>query len=203
MSIAVIAGLGNPGSKYQQTRHNIGFEVVDALGKQLGVSWKLQAKFESDIAEATHGGQKLLLVKPQTFMNDSGRAIGALLRYRRLDPQNLLVVFDDITLDLARCKLSINGSAGGHNGVADLLEQLSSGFGRFRVGVGAKPHPAMDLADYVLSNFTGDEKKLLTEQMPTYVTHLLHIIDSDFDTAMNTINQRNASKHERNQNKNL
>lgn len=198
MSIAVIAGLGNPGPKYQQTRHNIGFEVIDALAKHLRASWKLQAKFESEIAEVTYCEQKLLLVKPQTFMNDSGRAVGALLRYRRLKPENLLVIFDDITLDLARCKLSCNGSAGGHNGVADLLEQISSGFGRFRVGVGAKPHPAMDLADYVLSNFTADEKKLLTEQMPTYVRHLLHIIDSDFDTAMNTINQRTASEHERN-----
>ena len=203
MSIAVIAGLGNPGSKYQQTRHNIGFELVDALAKQLGAPWKLQAKFESEIAEATHQGHKLLLVKPQTFMNDSGRALVALLRYRRLNPENLLVLFDDITLDLARCKLSLNGSAGGHNGVADLLQQIGPGFGRFRIGVGAKPHPAMDLADYVLSIFTKDEKKLLTEQMATYVAHLLHIIDSDYDTAMNTINQRNASEHERNQNKNL
>ncbi|NCG09118.1 MAG: aminoacyl-tRNA hydrolase [Verrucomicrobia bacterium] len=198
MSISVIAGLGNPGPKYQQTRHNIGFEVLESLAKQLGASWKLQAKCESEIAESTPRGQKLLLVKPQTFMNDSGRALGALLRYRRLNPENLLVVFDDITLDLARCKLSLNGSDGGHNGLADLLKQIGSGFGRFRVGVGTKPHSEMDLADYVLSNFTVDEKKLLTEQRPTYVAHLLHIIDSGIDTAMNTINQRNASEHERN-----
>jgi PTH1 family peptidyl-tRNA hydrolase len=198
MSIAVIAGLGNPGPKYQHTRHNIGFGVIEAFAARLGAQWKAQAKFEADLAEANYAGRKLLLVKPQTFMNASGRSLGALLRYRRLNVDSLLVVFDDITLDLARCKLSLNGSAGGHNGVADILEQLGSGFGRLRIGVGAKPHKSMDLADYVLSQFTTDEKKLLTEQTPTYVEHLLHIIDSDFDTAMNTINQRNASEYERN-----
>lgn len=203
MSIAVIAGLGNPGSKYQHTRHNIGFEVIEALADRLGAKWKAQAKFESEIAETTHGAQRLLLVKPQTFMNNSGRGLGALMRYRQLDPANLLLIFDDITLDLARCKLSLTGSAGGHNGVADILSQLGPGFGRFRVGVGAKPHKSMDLADYVLSQFSTEERKLLAEQMPTYVAHLLRIIDSDFDTAMNTINQRNASEHERNQNQNL
>lgn len=196
MSISVVAGLGNPGSKYQNTRHNIGFGVVEALAKHLGAKWKTQAKFESEIAEITYSEQKILLVKPQTFMNHSGRALGALMRYRRLEPTNLLLVFDDITLDFARCKLSLNGSAGGHNGVADLLSQVGTGFGRFRIGVGAKTHKSMDLADYVLSQFSGDESKLLNEQMPTYVEHLLRIIDSDFDTAMNTINQRNASEHE-------
>ena len=203
MSISVVAGLGNPGSKYQNTRHNIGFGVVEALAKHLGAKWKTQAKFESEIAEITYSEQKILLVKPQTFMNHSGRALGALMRYCRLEPTNLLLVFDDITLDFARCKLSLNGSAGGHNGVADLLSQVGIGFGRFRIGVGAKTHKSMDLADYVLSQFSGDESKLLNEQMPTYVEHLLRIIDSDFDTAMNTINQRNASEHERNQNQNL
>ena len=112
MSIAVIAGLGNPGSKYQHTRHNIGFEVIEALADRLGAKWKAQAKFESEIAETTHGAQRLLLVKPQTFMNNSGRGLGALMRYRRLDPANLLLIFDDITLDLARCKLSLTTSYG-------------------------------------------------------------------------------------------
>lgn len=203
MSIAVIAGLGNPGSKYQHTRHNIGFGVIDALADHWGAQWKAQAKFESEIAETSHNGHKLLLVKPQTFMNASGRALGAILRYRRLNPENLLLIFDDITLDLARCKLSLNGSAGGHNGVADVLDQVGSGFGRFRIGVGAKTHKAMDLADHVLSQFTAEENKLLAEQMPTYLAHLRRIIDSDFDAAMNTINQRNASEYERNQNQNL
>ncbi|CAI8269363.1 MAG: Peptidyl-tRNA hydrolase [Opitutia bacterium UBA7350] len=198
MSITVIAGLGNPGSKYQNTRHNVGFGVVEALAKHLEAKWKSCDKFESEIAEITYSERKLLLLKPQTFMNHSGRALGALMHYRRLDPENLLVIFDDITLEFSRCKLSLSGSAGGHNGVADILDHVGSGFGRFRIGVGAKIHKAMDLADYVLSQFSGDENKLLNEEMPTFVAHLLRIIDSDFDTAMNTINQRNASEHERN-----
>ena len=110
MSISVVAYLETGVSKYQNTRHNIGFGVVEALAKHLGAKWKTQAKFESEIAEITYSEQKILLVKPQTFMNHSGRALGALMRYRRLEPTNLLLAFDDITLDFAR-KLSLNGSA--------------------------------------------------------------------------------------------
>jgi len=198
MSIAVIAGLGNPGSKYRNTRHNIGFAVVDKLASKYGVVWKHEAKFEAEIAMVTHADRKLLLVKPQTFMNASGRSLGAILRYRKLSAESLLVAYDDLTLDFARAKLSVNGSAGGHNGITDLLAQVGSGFLRYRIGIGAKPHKEMDLADYVLSHFTKDEQQILADQMPTYLEHIGLVVDSGVEAAMNFINQRTApSKHER------
>ncbi|MGJ8639630.1 MAG: aminoacyl-tRNA hydrolase [Opitutaceae bacterium] len=198
MSTTVIAGLGNPGSKYRKTRHNIGFDVVDKLASQLGGVWKHEAKFEAEIAIVTYNERKLMLVKPQTFMNSSGRALGAILRYRKLEPSALLVVYDDITLDVARVKLSHSGSAGGHNGIADLLEQVGAGFHRYRIGIGAKPHKEMDLADYVLGKFSKDDQTLLADLMPTYLEQLRLVIDHGTEQAMNTINQRTATKHERN-----
>ena len=131
-----------------------------------------------------------MLVKPQTFMNGSGRSLAAVLRYRKLSPESLLVVYDDITLDLGRSKLSSRGSAGGHNGVADLLDRLGGGFVRYRIGIGAKPHKAMDLADYVLSSFSPDERTLLAARMPSYLEHIALVIDQGVEPAMNLINQR-------------
>ncbi|MFP4069122.1 MAG: aminoacyl-tRNA hydrolase [Opitutales bacterium] len=199
MSIAVIAGLGNPGSKYRNTRHNVGFDLVDALAANLGGRWKQEARFESETALAAKPtGGKLLLVKPQTYMNASGRALGAVLRYHRMTAANLLVIHDDITLDLGRLKLSLRGSAGGHNGIADLLEQVGDGFARFRIGVGERPNKAMDLADYVLSHFSKDEQIYLANQMPRYLESLQLVIDKGVEPAMNIINQRTApQQHER------
>lgn len=196
MSITVIAGLGNPGPKYLHTRHNVGFEALNYLANASNAKWKLEARFEAETTTIQQTSRKILLVKPQTFMNASGRSLAAVLRYHKLEAHQLLVVYDDITLDLARCKLSINGSAGGHNGIADLLAKIGIGFGRFRIGVGAKTHKEMDLADYVLSKFTKDEQIILKNQMPNYLEHMVRIIDSDYDTAMNSINQRNPSEHE-------
>ena len=197
MSITVIAGLGNPGSKYRNTRHNIGFAVVDKLALKLGGVWKHEAKFEAETAVVTYGDSKLMLVKPQTFMNASGRALGAILRYRKFAAPSLMVIYDDITLDVGRPKLSLNGSGGGHNGIADLLEQVGAGFARYRIGVGAKPHKEMDLADYVLSKFTQDEQTLLAALTPTFIEHILLVIDNGTEPAMNFINQRTATQHER------
>lgn len=198
MSITVIAGLGNPGSKYRHTRHNVGFAVVEKLAAKLGGVWKTEARFEADIAQVSHGAQKLLLVKPLTFMNASGRSLGAILRYRKLAADALLVIYDDITLETGRPKLSHSGSPGGHNGIIDLNAQVGTGFLRYRIGIGAKPHKEMDLADYVLSTFSKDEQQLLADRMPTYLDHLNQIIDNGPEAAMNLINQRTAPKHERN-----
>lgn len=198
MSIAVIAGLGNPGLKYRKTRHNIGFDVVDLLAAKYAASWKTEARFESDVAAITHRERKLMLLKPQTFMNDSGRALGAALRYRKLEADSMLVIYDDLTLELGRTKLTINGSAGGHNGITDLLEQVGPGFVRYRIGIGAKPDKEMDLADYVLSKFTKDEKSILADRASTFLDQIDLVLNEGFESAMNTINQRKATPHERN-----
>ncbi|WPJ97585.1 aminoacyl-tRNA hydrolase [Coraliomargarita algicola] len=201
MSIAVIAGLGNPGSKYRNTRHNIGFVLVESLAAKFGATWKHEARFEAEVAVIVYQGRKLMLLKPQTFMNASGRSLGAALRYRKLSAEAMLVVYDDLTLDLGRTKLSVNGSAGGHNGIADLLAQVGSGFARYRVGIGAKPHKEMDLADYVLGQFTKDEQNILADRTSIYLDQIQLILSDGIEPAMNIINQRKAISHERNDKK--
>jgi len=198
MSIAVIAGLGNPGSKYRNTRHNIGFALVDLLAAKQGATWKHEARFEAEVAVIQLDERKLMLLKPQTFMNQSGRPLGAALRYRKLAPESMLVIYDDLTLDLGRTKLSVRGSAGGHNGIADLLTQVGSGFARYRVGIGAKPNKEMDLADYVLSPFTREEQSLLAESQAEFLDQIYLILNEGLEAAMKIINQRKATTHERN-----
>jgi len=200
MSITVIAGLGNPGLKYRNTRHNIGFALVEKLAATVGAEWQVEARFEAAIAtvSAPKLERSLLLVKPQTFMNASSRSLGAILRYRKLPISSMLVVYDDITLELGRAKLSLSGRAGGHNGITDLLAHTGDGFLRYRIGIGAKPHKAMDLADYVLSPFSSDEQTILADRVAVYLEHFKLMIDKDPEYAMNFINQRTAPQHERN-----
>ena len=198
MPIAVIAGLGNPGSKYRNTRHNIGFSLVDQLAAKYDAAWKHEARFEAEVAVIQHGERKLMLLKPQTFMNASGRSIGTVLRYRKLSAESLLVIYDDLTLDLGRIKLSVNGSAGGHNAIADMITQVGTGFARYRFGIGAKPHKEMDLADYVLSKFSKDELRILADRSSIFLDQIHLILNEGIESSMKTINQRIATPHERN-----
>jgi PTH1 family peptidyl-tRNA hydrolase len=198
MPIAVIAGLGNPGSKYRNTRHNIGYALVDQLATKYGATWKHEARFEAEVAVILYEKRKLMLLKSQTFMNASGRSLGTVLRYRKLHAESMLVIYDDLTLDLGRIKLSVNGSAGGHNGIADILTQVGTGFARFRVGIGAKPHKEMDLADYVLSKFSKDELSILADRSPIFLDQIHLILNEGIESSMKTINQRIATSHEHN-----
>ena len=198
MPIAVIAGLGNPGSKYRNTRHNIGYALVDQLATKYGATWKHEARFEAEVAVILYEKRKLMLLKSQTFMNASGRSLGTVLRYRKLPAESMLVIYDDLTLDLGRIKLSVNGSAGGHNGIADILAQVGTGFARFRVGIGAKPHKEMDLADYVLSKFSKDELSILADRSPIFLDQIHLILNEGIESSMKTINQRIATSHEQN-----
>jgi PTH1 family peptidyl-tRNA hydrolase len=198
MPIAVIAGLGNPGSQYRNTRHNIGYTIVDQLATKYGATWKHEARFEAEVAVIQYEERKLMLLKPQTFMNASGRSLGTVLRYRKLHAESMLVIYDDLTLDLGRIKLSVNGSAGGHNGIADILTQVGTGFARFRVGIGAKPHKEMDLADYVLSKFSKDELSILADRSSIFLDQIHLILNEGIESSMKTINQRIATSHEHN-----
>ncbi len=198
MPIAVIAGLGNPGSKFRNTRHNVGYAIVDQLATKYGATWKHEARFEAEVAVFQYEERKLMLLKPQTFMNASGRSLGTVLRYHKLSAESMLVIYDDLTLDLGRTKLSVNGSAGGHNGIADALAQVGMGFARFRIGIGAKPHKEMDLADYVLSKFSKDELSILADRSPIFLDHIHLILNQGIESSMKTINQRIATSYERN-----
>lgn len=153
----IVVGLGNPGDNYARTRHNAGFRAVDRLAAMLNVKID-RAKFRGLTAQAVWHGQKLLLVKPQTFMNESGLSVMDAARFYKLPPERVIVLFDDISLPVGRLRVRADGSAGGHNGIKSIIGCLNSqSFPRVKIGVGQKPHPDYDLADWVLSNFTKDE----------------------------------------------
>ena len=191
MSVTLIAGLGNPGREYAGTRHNLGFTVVDALAAAEGLKWKTESRFEALIARwDDRPGVTRLLVKPQTFMNDSGRALHALLDFHQVPVDALIVAYDDYTIDLGRVKVSVTGSAGGHNGVASLLGHLGSGFVRYRLGIGAARPPEMDLKDFVLGKFSTEQTQLIDQKLTTFVDGLRLLINRGYADAMNILNRR-------------
>ena len=184
----LVVGLGNPGSQYEATRHNVGFRAVDALAKEAGVKID-RAKFQALTAQATVGGVRVLLMKPQTYMNLSGVAVKQAASFYKVPPERVLVLFDDIDLDVGRLRIRRNGSAGGHNGIKSIISSLGSQeFPRIKIGVGAKPHPDYDLADWVLSRFTLAEQKLLdpaiehaAEAVPVIFTQGIERASSQFN----------------------
>jgi peptidyl-tRNA hydrolase, PTH1 family len=191
MSISLVAGLGNPGREYELTRHNLGWVAIDAYASKHGLAWKRAPEFESLVARRDLGaGRTLWLVKPQTFMNESGRAVSAVARYHRIEPGAVAVVYDDLTIDLGLVKVSVSGSDGGHNGIASLLEHLGNGFVRFRLGTGPKQPPEMDIKDFVLARFTSDQLTLIQQKTDTYLQGLDLLLASGADRAMNQLNRR-------------
>ena len=157
----IIVGLGNPGPEYERTRHNAGFRAIDLLAEKAGVRID-RARFRALTRQAELGGQKVLLVKPQTFMNASGEAVQLAAMYYRVPISQILILSDDISLPVGRLRVRAEGSAGGHNGLKSVIACLGSQeFPRIRIGVGEKPHPDYDLADWVLSRFTPDEESAL------------------------------------------
>lgn len=195
MSVTLIAGLGNPGREYAGTRHNLGFTVVEALAAAEGLKWKSDSRFESETARwDVRPGVTRLLVKPQTYMNDSGRALRALLDFHKVAVETLIVAYDDLTIDLGRVKVSVRGSAGGHNGIASLLEHLGDGFIRYRLGIGSPRPPAMDIKDFVLGQFSTEQSSLLVQQLPPFVDGLRLLLARGTADAMNLLNRRD--RHE-------
>ena len=159
----LIVGLGNPGGQYDNTRHNAGFAVADELARRGGFAIQ-RVKFKALTAAAQVGGQGALVMKPTTYMNLSGEAVGEAARFYKLSPDHVLVISDDVDLPLGKLRLRTGGSAGGHNGLKSLIQHLGSDrFPRLKVGVGGKPHPDYDLADWVLGKLTGEDKKLMDE----------------------------------------
>jgi PTH1 family peptidyl-tRNA hydrolase len=191
MSVTLIAGLGNPGREYAATRHNLGFTVIDALASAEGLKWKTESRFESETARwDVRPGVTRLLIKPQTFMNDSGRALRLLLDFHKLPVDALTVAYDDLNIDLGRVKVSVTGSAGGHNGIASMLEHLGSGFVRYRLGIGA-PRPAdMDIKDFVLGKFSTEQTNVIDQKLTTFVDGLRLLMNSGYAEAMNLLNRR-------------
>lgn len=191
MSISLVAGLGNPGREYESTRHNLGWVVLDALAKQQGLAWKHAAQFEAEVARWDYApGSTRWLVKPLTYMNASGRAVGNLARFYKIEPEQVAAVYDDLTIDLGLVKVTVSGSAGGHNGVTSLLEHLGDGFARYRLGIGPKDPPPMDMADFVLGKFTPAQQSLVTQKLDSYVSGLELLLARGIEPAMNQLNRR-------------
>lgn len=184
----LIVGLGNPGKEYARTRHNAGFRAIDDLADTLGCKID-KLKFQGLYGQTTYRGKKLLLLKPQTFMNSSGRSVLQLSAYFHIPPQRIIVLFDDISLEPGRLRVRADGSAGGHNGIKSIIGELGSqDFPRVKIGVGAKPHPEQDLADWVLSNFGASEEKALAAALPKAGEAALTVIEKGVPEAANCFN---------------
>lgn len=184
----LIVGLGNPGKQYARTRHNCGFRAIDALAEKLGCKID-KSKFQGLYGQTVYQGKKLLLLKPQTFMNLSGQSVLQISAYFSIPPQRIIVLFDDISLEPGRLRVRSNGSAGGHNGIKSIINELGSQeFPRVKIGVGAKAHPEQDLADWVLSSFSASEEKALSSALPYAGEAALTIIEKGVPEAANRYN---------------
>ena len=184
----MLVGLGNPGSKYARSRHNTGFRAIDALcERQRCRCDRLRLKALTGFCEL--GGEKVLLVKPMTYMNLSGQAVRPLADYYKIPPEHILVIFDDVSLPVGRLRVRPDGSAGGHNGIKSLIAELGSqNFPRIKIGVGEKPHPDYDLADWVLSSFSPQEEKALAPTIERALLAAETVIAEGTTQAMNRFN---------------
>ena len=184
----LIVGLGNPGKEYERTRHNTGFRAIDLLAAKLGCKID-KAKFQGLYAQVNYNGRKLFLLKPQTFMNLSGRSVLQLSAYFSIPPERIIVMFDDISLAPGRLRIRGDGSAGGHNGIKSIISEVGSqDFPRVKIGVGAKPNPEYDLAAWVLSTFSAKEEKDLSFALENAADAALTIIDQGVPEAANQYN---------------
>ena len=184
----LVVGLGNPGGKYQGTRHNVGFCVLELLAKDAGVKVD-RLKFRALTATAKLGGQNVLLMKPQTYMNLSGEAVQAAASFYKIPPERVLILFDDVSLAPGRIRVRPTGSAGGHNGIKSIIAQLGSqDFPRVKVGVGEKPHPDYDMADWVLSTFSAADQKVMQQAYRSAADAAVTILESGCETAMAKFN---------------
>lgn len=184
----LIVGLGNPGAKYEMTRHNAGFLAVDLFAIKENFNVK-KLKFHALVGDVKIGGKKCLVMKPQTFMNNSGESVGEVAKFYKIPPENIVVISDDISLDVGNIRIKRKGSAGGHNGLKSIIAHLGSeNFIRIKVGVGKKPFADYDLADWVLGRFPKDKESDLKQALENAVDSIPYIVNNQIDKAMNLYN---------------
>lgn len=184
----IVAGLGNPGGKYTLTRHNSGFLCVDALAEKNGFKIN-KIKFKSVIADTVIGTHRCIVMKPQTYMNNSGEAVREAAQFYKISPEKIIVIFDDISLDVGKLRIRRKGTAGGHNGIKSIIYHLNNdNFPRIKIGCGKKPHPDYDLIDWVISDFKKEEVPALKEAIENACSALCLMLDGKTDEAMNRYN---------------
>ena len=190
----IIVGLGNPTKEYEGTRHNVGFDVIDAIADKYNISVTEREK-RAFCGKGVIEGQKVILVKPQTYMNLSGESVRGFIDYYKVDIETeLLVIFDDISLDVGQLRIRKKGSAGGHNGIKNIIQHLGGNvFQRIKVGVGEKPKD-YDLADYVLGHFSKAEREVMQDGYKSAIEAVEMIVRGDIDSAMNTFSKKVAPK---------
>ena len=185
----VIVGLGNPGRRYRSTPHSVGFEVLDELAERLGVRLRSNFRFNARLSRAVVDGNDLLLMKPQTYMNNSGTAVAAVLRYHRLETSDMIVVVDDADLELGRLRIRAKGSSGGHKGLGSVAEAAGGGnFIRVRLGIG-RGNAEQDLVTRVLSRFASEERAKMDDTVKRAADAVLAIVRNGLDRAMNEFNK--------------
>ncbi len=184
----LVVGLGNPDKKYTYTRHNSGFLCIDMLMSKLNFRVD-KIKFKSIIGDTTINGHRCIVMKPQTYMNNSGEAVRECVNFYKINPENVIVIYDDISLDVGKLRIRRKGTDGGHNGIKSIIYHLNSDqFPRIKVGCGKKPHPDYNLADWVLSEFKKDELKALEPALENACKAIELLVDNQIDKAMNLYN---------------
>ncbi len=184
----IIVGLGNPGREYENTRHNCGFIVLDYIAEKLGCKLN-KIKFKSTVAECEIGSHRCLLMKPSTYMNLSGQAVTQAMQFYKIPPENVIVIFDDISLDVGKMRIRRKGSDGGQKGMQNIIYLSGSqDFPRIKIGIGKKPHPDYDLKKWVLSKFSQSEQKLIVPLLDNALDAIEHMVNDDIDKAMNLYN---------------
>jgi PTH1 family peptidyl-tRNA hydrolase len=188
--ISLIAGLGNPGPEYAETRHNAGFRFLEALLAGSGVALRHESRFKGDCARLTLGGREVWLLAPQTFMNHSGESVSALARFHKISPAQILVAHDDLDLAPGAVRLKVGGGGGGHNGLGDIVERLgSSDFARLRIGIG-HPGSAAQVVSYVLRRAPAAEQELIDEAIARARLHIGEIVQGQFQKVMNALHAK-------------
>lgn len=184
----LVVGLGNPGKQYENTRHNAGFMTIDYIAKKFSTTIN-RIKFNSLVSEVEVNNKRIMLMKPQTFMNLSGKAVQEAASFYKIPPENIIVIYDDISLDPGNIRIRRKGSAGGHNGIKSIIECIGSEkFPRIKVGVGKKPSSSWDLADWVLSSFSESDKDLIVSSFDKSYNSMLLMLEDKSEEAMNKYN---------------
>ena len=197
----IIVGLGNPGKEYAHTRHNVGFETIDILADRMGIEVE-EKKHKGLCGKGILAGQKVILLKPQTYMNLSGESVKEVMSFYKVPIENLIVVFDDISLPMSMIRLREKGSAGGHNGIKNIISHMGTdGFARVKVGIGEKPN-GWDLADYVLAKFNKDEEPLIEAGIDKAAEAVEMMLDGKMRDAMNKFNKKVKEEKPEKKNKN-